>query len=251
MKIFSISFLTLIFFAIWIASCRQSTSNLVEPPSQTVSAMDIALKLKQWSVKQQKPFVIFTKGDTTSGELTYQYDIVTNLGLDSQKVGYLVYYDSLFIGNSYSINIVWRNYQQSLMSILDLIDLSFTEKQMTEFLSHYSLQLRMMHYDSLTYQLNKKLVRWAYYHNPPQRIRSGFYPFVKEGANFGGYSRPLFTYEGVQSLQFFTRKVSADTLKNIINVLTIADTTLTAEQLKKLMSPVAVIELHTTTWGWE
>jgi hypothetical protein len=113
---------------------------------------------------------------------------------------------------------------------------------------NYGLKLRMMNYDSLTNTLGNKLLQWAGRQYPPKVMWSGFYSFVNEGPNAGGYSDVWFSYRGVQNLQYFTRNVSTAALQTIV---TSVDTSLTYDQLKNVLLPIAPIQIHDTSWGPE
>jgi hypothetical protein len=237
-NLFLIILITIIFF-----SCSKNETNPVLP-TNNVTGLDIAAKLKQWADAEPDKFVICVLGDTSDGKLYDVGDLVTNLEFNPDRFNWL-FTDSLHIDTAMAAGMDHRYSSEQLEAINDSLSLSFDENQMTSFLYGLGFKLRMMEYDSLTYNLNIKLLQWCSHQSPPKVMWSGFYSFVNEGPNSGGYSPVLFTYRGVQDLRFFTRKTNQSDLQNIVNQV---DTSLSFTELHNIMAQIADIKIHNTTF---
>ncbi|HGY55234.1 MAG TPA: hypothetical protein ENK44_06025 [Caldithrix abyssi] len=232
-----------------IFACKKTDSVIDSTPQiEEIRPLDIANKLKQWSVNQPDPFVIFNMGDTTNGRLNDYGDVVTNIVYEQYDIfGKRI--DSLVIDSSSARFLIGGNRsKEELKTFYDAIDISFEEEKMVFLLHAYNLKLRMMHYDSVTYDLNIKLLEWAKHQYPPKTIWAGMYSLINEMPNSGGYSTPMFTFRGVQNLQYFTRSVDSAIVQNIVSTV---DTSLTSGQLKRIMEPVADIQFYDTQYGDE
>jgi len=240
-------FYSLLTLFLLISSCKKSDPALTASNEPSITGMDIAVKLKEWSLTQPQPFVICGRGDTIDGKLYTTIDFITNIFYDSMLIqGEIRNSVRIDTSAARSTDFGLTNVQRKLL--LDSISLPLSEQQMSSLLFPLGLKLRMMQYDSLTYNLNLKLLKWGGHQFPPKIIWTGFYSFVAEGPNAGGYSRVWFTYQGVQNLQYFTRKISQPTLSNIVALV---DTSLTYEQLHNIMLPIAPIQVHDTWFGRE
>lgn len=234
---------SIIIVAIIFVSCNKNDSNPVLP--NNITGLDITIKLKQWSEIQPYKFVICIHGDTSNGKLYDVGDLVTNLEFNPNTFNWL-FTDSLHIDTTMAVGMDYNFSGEQLKIAYDSLSLSFTENQMIIFLAELGFKLRMMDFDSLTNNLNIKLLEWADYQYPPQIIWSGFQTFVYEGPNSGGYSPAVFTYRGVQSLQFFTRNINQIELQNIISLI---DTSLSFSELSNIMLPIAEIKIHDTSYS--
>ncbi len=234
--------LTVLFTISLLSSCSKDDSNPVT--QDNITGLDIAVKLKQWSEMQPQKFVICVLGDTSNGKLYDVGDLVTNLEFEPVTFSWL-FTDSLHIDTTMAVGMDYRFSAAQLKEAYESLSLSFTENQMTDFLSNLGFKLRMMEFDSLTNNLNIKLLQWADHQFPPKIIWSGFYSFINEGPNSGGYSPVIYSYRGVQNLQFFTRKVNQSGLQSII---TQVDTSLSFSELYNIMLPVAGIKIHDTSY---
>lgn len=232
----------LLLVTIVFTSCNKNDSNPVS--SNNITGLDLAIKLKQWTETQPQKFVICVLGDTSNEKLYDVGDLVTNLVFLPNTFNWK-FTDSLYVDTTTAVGMDYQFTSERLKTAYDSLTLSFTESQMITFLSSFRFKLRMMEFDSLTNNLNIKLLQWSSYQFPPKVIWSGFYSFVNEGPNSGGYSPVRYTYRGVQNLQFFTRKISQTILQNII---TQVDTSLSFSQLKNIMLPIAEIKIHDTSW---
>jgi len=235
-------YITIVLLAIIFSCCSENETNPVS--SNNISGLDITVKLKQWTELQSQKFVICVLGDTTTGKLYDVGDLVTNLVFNLNTFHYL-FTDSLHIDTTMAVGMDYRLSGERRKEAYDSFSISLTENQMINLLSGLGFKLRMMEIDSLTNDLNIKLVEWANHLYPPKIIWSGFYSFVNEGPNSGGYSPALYTYRGVQNLQFFTRNISQVDLQDIVTQI---DTALSFSELKNIMAPIAEIKIHDTSF---
>jgi len=224
--------------------CKKNSPT--EPVNETIDSNALANNLLAWSTNQPSPFVIFGKGDTTGGHATESSDLITNIIPYPQDWRFGTCLDSLFV-DSIGLQILKTTMSQlPSNAFLKSFRLSMSEQDMIPLLNGLGLRLRMMVYDSLTSELEVRLIAWSYHHNPHQTIHTGLYYFVHEGPyTIGGYRLPWFTFRAVQNLQYYTRKVDRNTLGNIVASV---DTSLTVQQLQVLFSPISLLEFHDTIY---
>lgn len=234
--------LSIVIAAIFFTSCTKDDSNPISPSD--VTGLDIALKLKEWSNHQPQKFVVCVFGDTTNGKLYDVGDLVTNLEFNPNTFNWR-FTDSLHIEKTNAAGMDYNFSATKRKNVYDSISISLTESQMLIIISGIGFKFRMMYFDSLTNNLNKKLIEWANHQFPPKIIWAGFHTFVYEGPNFGGYSPVVYTYRGVQNLQYFTRNVNQMELQNIIQQV---DTSLSFSELYNIMLPIAEIKIHDTSF---
>lgn len=234
--------LSIVIAALYFVSCTKDDSNPLS--SSDVTGLDIAVKLKEWSNIQPQKFVVCVFGDTTNGKLYDIGDLVTNLLFNTNTFDW-VFTDSLHINTVMAVGMDYNFSSVKLKTTYDLLSLSLSENQMIILLADLGFKLRMMYFDSLTNNLNVKLIDWAKHQYLPKIIWSGFHTFVYEGPNSGGYSPVVYTYRGVQNLQYFTRDINQIDLQNIIAQV---DTSLSFSELFNIMLPVAKIKIHDTSF---
>lgn len=237
------NFLSIVIAALFFVSCTKDDSNPLSPGD--ITGLDIAIKLKEWSNIQPEKFVVCVLGDTSNGKLYDVGDLVTNLKFNTSTFNW-VFTDSLFIDTAMAIGMDYRFSSAKLKAVYDSLSLSLTENQIKILLSDLGFKLRMMDFDSLTNNLNIKLIDWAKHHYPPKIIWTGFHTIVYEGPNSGGYSPVVYTYRGVQNLQYFTRHINQIELQNIIAQV---DTSLSFSELFNIMLPIAEIKIHDTSYS--
>lgn len=235
--------LSILISAVLFSSCTKEDSNPLTPGD--VTGLDIAVKLKEWSNNQPQKFVVCVLGDTTNGRLYDIGNLVTNLEFNTNTFSW-VFTDSLHIDTTMAAGMDYKFSSTKLKAAYDSLSFSLTENQMIILLSDLGFKLRMMDFDSLTNNLNIKLIDWANHQYPPKIIWSGLHAFVYEGTNSGGYSPVVYTYRGVQNLRYFTRKLNQIELQNIIAQV---DTSLSFSELFNIMLPVAEIKIHDTSFS--
>lgn len=231
-------------FSYWFTGCNSNSTT--EPINDTIDCNVLADNLLLWSASQSSPFVICGKGDTTGGHATESSDLITNIISSPQDWRYGTYRDSLFIDTT-GLEILKTTVSKlSSNSFIASFNLSMSEQDMIAFLNKLDLRLRMMKYDSLTNELETKLIAWSYNQNPHKTLHTGLYYFVHEVSfTTGGYRLPGFTFRAVQNLQYYTRNIDKNTL---LNIVTNIDTSLSSQQLKTLFSPISTLEIHDTMY---
>lgn len=238
-------YLFVIFIQCLFVSCNDESDLIVLEKS--VTGLDIAIKLKNWSMRQSQPFVVCSKGDTSGLGPYYYDDLVSNIKFDSLTLEEFLL-DTLFINTRYANRLEYNRTTSNLESIYNSININYNEEQMLPILNTLDLQLRMMNYDSSTYSLIANLRKWAIHQFPPRKLWDGHYAFIISGPNFSGYSGSTFGLGNVQNLEYFTRKIDFIELKNIVEKI---DTSISFSQLKNIMSPIANVQMENTQWGPE
>lgn len=163
------NFLSIVIAALFFASCTKDDSNPLSPGD--ITGLDIAIKLKEWSNIQPEKFVVCVFGDTTNGKLYNVGDLVTNLEFNTSTFKW-VFKDCLFIDTAMAVGMEYKFSSAKLKTAYD--SLSLTENQIKILLYDLGFKLRMMDFDSLTNNLNIKLIDWSKHQFPPKIIWTGF-----------------------------------------------------------------------------